>query len=240
MKGYKHLSPEQREEILRLYAIPTPTSEIARAVGASEQQVLRAIHQAGLDRHRMKPGACQQHDALLRQMALAGLSLSEMARRIGTTRHRVAEYLTRYNIPRTPFVQVGESNPSWKGGRMMETKPGRTSYWLIYRPDHPFANRHGYVREHRLVMEQMLGRYLTRKEVVDHIDRDGLNNDPSNLRLFPTNAEHLAATLAGAHRRPDHLREPRIPEQSPPHSASRPESASGDQPSPSPNGPMPA
>ena len=228
VKGYKHLRPEQRIEILRLYAIPTPTSEIARLVQARPQQILYTIRAAGMDRHRMKPGTCQKNDALLRQMALEGLSLSEMARRLGTTHHRVSDYLKRHAIPRTPFVQAGPNNPSWQGGRVLEKKTGRTSYWLIHQPDHPRANRHGYVREHRLVMEQMLGRYLTPKEVVDHIDRDGLNNAPANLRLFSTNAEHLAATLVGSTQRPRQA--PHLPARSPSHSASQTASASGGQP----------
>lgn len=238
MKGYKHLTKEQVDEILRLHAIPTPTPEIARQLGIQAQRVRYVTKRAGLPAMWVSDGACYRNVDLVRRLAAEGASLSEIGRQVGTTNRKVAAFLKRHNIPRTPFVQVGENNPSWKGGRMLEKKPGHTSYWLIYRPDHPFANRHGYVREHRLVMEQMLGRYLTRKEVVDHIDRDGLNNDPSNLRLFPTNAEHLAATLTGTRQRP--RSEPRIPDQSPPHSASRPGSALGGQPSLSPNGPMPA
>ena len=34
-------------------------------------------------------------------------------------------------------------------------------------------------------------------EVVDHIDGDMRNNDPSNLRVFASNADHLRATLTG-------------------------------------------
>ena len=70
-------------------------------------------------------------------------------------------------------------------------------YFLIYAPDHPMADGNRRVREHRLVMEQTLGRYLLPQEVVDHIDGDTENNRPSNLRIFPNNGAHLAATLAG-------------------------------------------
>lgn len=44
--------------------------------------------------------------------------------------------------------------------------------------------------EHRLVMARMCGFLLTRQEVVNHIDHDPSNNDPSNLELYPTNADH--------------------------------------------------
>lgn len=40
-----------------------------------------------------------------------------------------------------------------------------------------------YVYEHRLVMAEMLGRWLTIEDVVHHIDEDKGNNDPSNLEL---------------------------------------------------------
>jgi len=46
------------------------------------------------------------------------------------------------------------------------------------------------VRQHRLVMEQHLGRKLTKLEVVHHIDNDKLNNNIDNLKLYATTAEH--------------------------------------------------
>jgi hypothetical protein len=55
----------------------------------------------------------------------------------------------------------------------------------------------GHIREHRLVLEAKLGRYLNPQEVVDHIDGLTLHNHPDNLRLFDSNGAHLRATLSG-------------------------------------------
>ena len=53
----------------------------------------------------------------------------------------------------------------------------------------------GYVKrdgqhEHRVIMERVLGRKLTFKEVVHHKDGNKHNNDPSNLEVM-TRAEHM-------------------------------------------------
>lgn len=45
--------------------------------------------------------------------------------------------------------------------------------------------------EHRVLMESLLGRKLSRCEHVHHIDGDRANNDPSNLKLM-TASEHAA------------------------------------------------
>jgi hypothetical protein len=42
----------------------------------------------------------------------------------------------------------------------------------------------GYRPEHRIVMERILGRRLTRAETVHHLNADRLDNDPTNLALM--------------------------------------------------------
>lgn len=80
-----------------------------------------------------------------------------------------------------------EKNYFWNGGRCRDAD----GYILLKRPGHPYANNSGYVREHRLVMEQKLGRYLLPTETVHHKDEDHANNAIDNLELYPTNGEHL-------------------------------------------------
>jgi hypothetical protein len=113
----------------------------------------------------------------------------------GCSEEYVRETMVRNGIPRRPLHGGAhlERNHFWRGGRTID----KHGYVLVKANDHPHANRTGYVREHRLVMERVLGRYLDPKEVVDHIDGNTSNNDPANLRLFASNADHLRATLTG-------------------------------------------
>lgn len=48
---------------------------------------------------------------------------------------------------------------------------------------HPFADSKGYVAEHRLVVEDYLGRFLDPFEVVHHIDGIKTNNSLDNLDI---------------------------------------------------------
>jgi hypothetical protein len=95
----------------------------------------------------------------------------------------------------------GKDHPKWQGWRYA----GRHhKYRLLLLPNHPFADKRGYYREHRYVLEQKLGRYLTPNEEVHHIDGNGLNNDPSNLRLmknkhYHLKLEHKLGTYKGAY-----------------------------------------
>lgn len=88
--------------------------------------------------------------------------------------------------------RAGEGHPEWKGGISY-----RKGYRFLYAPDHPGARAGKYISEHRLVMEEHLGRYLERKEVVHHKDGNPLNNAIENLELFQSNADHLRHELSG-------------------------------------------
>jgi hypothetical protein len=79
--------------------------------------------------------------------------------------------------------------PNWKGGK----RTGRTDgYVQVYKPEHPGSSIEGYVMEHRLVMESVLGRYLSGVEVVHHINGVRNDNRPENLQLFASGGEHIS------------------------------------------------
>ena len=101
------------------------------------------------------------------------------------SRKDILPWNTGKKIPQLSICKIGAKNPMWKGGRM--TKNG---YILIKNLEHPNADARGYIREHRFVMEQSIGRILKRHEHVHHKDGDKLNNKIFNLELVDP-AEHM-------------------------------------------------
>ena len=125
-------------------------------------------------------------------------SILRMMKRLGIERRTVSQALTGKILPpevckkvsdRAKERQQGANHSCWKGGRLVVTR----GYILIWKKGHPAASRKGYVMEHRLIMEEIVGRYLTDEEEVHHKNFIHGDNAPDNLQLFPNHAEHMKA-----------------------------------------------
>ena len=66
----------------------------------------------------------------------------------------------------------------------------RSGYFYIKSWGHPACGKQGYVAIHRLVMEKHLGRYLSKREVIHHINHDITDNRIENLELFASHGLH--------------------------------------------------
>ena len=112
---------------------------------------------------------------------------------------------------RTAILARGNGAPgvfaAWSRSIMLPEMPR-----ILRRSGIPLASRRtadalGYIRiavpgrgevyEHRVVAEVVLGRGLSRTEVVHHIDEDRMNNEPSNIEVLRSNHHHRAI-----HRKP--------------------------------------
>ena len=104
------------------------------------------------------------------------LSLAKRGKKL-SPEHR--EKIIR-NTPR----MFGSDNHAWKGGRIITDE----GYIAVKMRNHP-AVKNGYVKEHRLVMENHLNRLLLPCEVVHHINGIKTDNRIENLELM-THNEH--------------------------------------------------
>ena len=83
--------------------------------------------------------------------------------------------------------KVGDKHPSWRGG----IKINRTGHVSVYSPTHPNRDKQGFYKEHRLVMEEHLGRYLLKHEIIHHKNGEPYDNRIENLQLFNCQSDHL-------------------------------------------------
>ena len=81
----------------------------------------------------------------------------------------------------------GAGNHRWKGGRKKHSQ----GYIYIYMPEHKNCDCAGYMLEHRVIIENNIGRLLTKKECVHHINGIKDDNRTENLILLRSSAEHL-------------------------------------------------
>ena len=88
------------------------------------------------------------------------------------------------------FGKFGKNSPRWIDGKR---KDGQGYIRVLVSKTSPFAKMRGsskYVREHRLVMAEHLGRCLESWEKVHHINMDNTDNRIENLYIYRDNSKH--------------------------------------------------
>lgn len=87
-----------------------------------------------------------------------------------------------------PAHNRGKQYQAKRQGNFYVNGGGYVSMWVGRHADPTQSG--GYYLEHRLQMEVILGRKLTNKERVHHVDGDKTNNAPSNLYLCADDFAH--------------------------------------------------
>lgn len=76
-------------------------------------------------------------------------------------------------------------------GHVRKKRSESNTHLMVKQKDHPCANNHGFVAQHRLIMEKSIGRLLKPEEQVHHINLLKDDNRLENLVLFSGPSEHF-------------------------------------------------
>jgi hypothetical protein len=104
--------------------------------------------------------------------------------RLGIKKGDPNKYCPGHNPP-----QHGPEHSQWKGGTRAAGSNGK--YMSIWMPQHPRANKKGYVLEHILMAEKALGKPLPENAVVHHTDNQYGQIDKYGLVICPDAAYHM-------------------------------------------------
>lgn len=170
------------------------SQKIADIVGADRKTIDQWLAKAKIPKRGFGGSrGIKSKEWLIEEYFGKGKSFDDLAKDLDLNKKTVHQWFVDYKIPRRPkyYRPKGEDSKAWKGGRCQSN-----GYILIFSPNHPLATKQGYVAEHRLVVERILGRYLKPEEVVHHINFKKDDNHFENLYLFATQPEHQGYHIA--------------------------------------------
>lgn len=164
-----------KEELYKLYIEEKKTMrQTAEELGVAAGTVHKLLHAYGME---------------TRKRGTKGRVLAEEHKKTISRRHKGK------HVPVEVRKKMSESHKIGGIGRRKKRTDG---YIGIYFPDHPKSNAEGFIMEHVLVMECLIGRWLEDNEVVHHINGKRDDNKKENLQLM-TKTEHTSYHMKKRH-----------------------------------------
>ena len=99
---------------------------------------------------------------------------------------------TNPNWKRQYYVKTVDKPKDNRGAHNFKGYMWAGGYLLRKVTNHPFANKRGYYPLHRLLMEEKLGRFLKKDEVVHHINGLRHDNELENLEVIIYQSTHAS------------------------------------------------
>lgn len=145
----------------------------------------------GCDRAVQSRGMCAVHYDRTRRLGDAKADVPIKPKRSGAqcevagcSRPHYGHGLCSAHYQRWKLTGSPGERPIGQRKERLKSRMDVKGYVLIHEPDHPQADANGFVREHRVVMANMLGRELEPTEEVHHKNGVRSDNRPENLELW--------------------------------------------------------
>lgn len=163
-------------EIVAIYGHGSSSTEIAELFGISGTHVLRVLKQNGVVIRSASEGKKLSH---ARPSTLAKLAAAATGRR-----HSEA---SKDKLR----ARVGSLNAQWRNGLTVSSQG-----YLVFTASEANGEHAGKAL-HAVIAEWKLGRPMAAGDVVHHIDRNKLNNDPKNLEVLTASDHAILHFKAG-------------------------------------------
>lgn len=166
MQGRRKLDVEFTKDMLEKdYKELRSAEKVAKKYSVSKKCILNRMKAFSIQRSRRTVPVDK-----VRELADKGLCAQEIGVALGFSKSAISKVGLRCGILITDKFHKG----------FILTHNG---YILLRTPEHPFADGKGYVREHRLVMEDHIGRFLRPDEIVHHTEGVKTDNRIEKLEI---------------------------------------------------------
>lgn len=112
--------------------------------------------------------------------------ITEQNKNRGLIKGNYREYVVGHHRKGKKGLWVGDNNPRWNGGKTITTD----GYNCVVAKDHPYS-QNGFIKEHRLIVEKLIGKILPKNAVVHHVNGNKTDNLNTNLVVCENNSYHL-------------------------------------------------